>query len=60
MPAKRRPGQSNAEYEGGNDPNAQFLGTQSLSGGGDPTFVYRGLRTFWAWLDRVRGRGSAR
>lgn len=60
MPAQRRPGQSNSEYENGTDPNAQFLGTQSLYGGGDPTFVYRGLRALLAWLDRRRGRGATR
>ena len=30
---KRLPGQSNAEYARRPDPNAGFLGTQSLSGG---------------------------
>jgi hypothetical protein len=49
---KRLPGQSNAEYERRRDPNAQFLGTQSLQGGGDPSFVQRGLRAFLAWRDR--------
>lgn len=32
---KRLPGQSNADYEGHPDPNADFLGIQSHSGGGD-------------------------
>ena len=37
-PEKRLPGQSNADYERTRrDPNAEFLGTQSLVGGGDPT-----------------------
>lgn len=40
-PTQRRPGQSNAEYEHGPDPNADFLGTHSLFGGGDATWVFR-------------------
>ena len=41
-PEKRLPGQSNADYERARrDPNAAFLGTQSLVGGGDPTWVMR-------------------
>jgi hypothetical protein len=49
---KRLPGQSNAEFEGHRDPNADFLGTQSLHGGGDLSFVQRGLRAFLSWRDR--------
>ena len=51
---KRRPGQSNAEFEGRGDPNADFLGTHSLHSGGDPSFLYRGLRAFLSWRDRRR------
>ena len=41
-PGKRLPSQSNADYERErHDPNADFLGTQSVSGGGDPTWVMR-------------------
>ena len=41
-PEKRLPGQSNADYEKPrHDPNADFLGTQSVSGGADPTWVMR-------------------
>ena len=53
---KRLPGQSNADYEQRHDPNADFIGTQSLEGGGDPTFVYHALRAFMSWRDRRRGR----
>ena len=60
MPAKHLPGQRNSEYEGAKDPNAEFLGTQSLHGGGDPSFVYRALRALFSWRDRRRGRGSSR
>ncbi|WP_067824964.1 hypothetical protein [Actinomadura kijaniata] len=58
MPAaeKRLPGQSNAEYERRHNPNADFIGTQSLQGGGDPSFMIRGFR---ALLDRL-GRRKAR
>ena len=52
---KRLPGQSNADFEQRNDPNADFIGTQSLQGGGDLTFVYRALRAFMFWRDRRRG-----
>ncbi|MET7399423.1 hypothetical protein ABZS66_38670 [Dactylosporangium sp. NPDC005572] len=38
---KRIPGQTNAEYHSGPDPNLQFLGTHSLEGGGDPFWVGR-------------------
>jgi hypothetical protein len=33
-PRKRLPGQSNAEYAGRRDPNADFLGVQSVSSSG--------------------------
>ena len=55
---KRLPGQNNADYEDRKDPNSDFVGTQSLYGGGDPSLVYRGLRAFLSWLDRRRGRTS--
>ena len=51
---KRLPGQTNADYDGRTDPNAEFLGTQSLVGGGDESFVYRGIRALLSWLDRRR------
>jgi hypothetical protein len=54
-PEKRIPGQDNAAYER-RDPNADFLGTESLEGGADPSFVRRGLRAFLAWLDRRKQR----
>ncbi len=57
-PEKRLPGQSNAEYEHRQNPNAEFIGTQSLSGGGDPSLALRISRAFSAWLNRVRGRKS--
>jgi hypothetical protein len=56
--AKRLPGQDNAGHEGRKDPNSDFIGTQSLDGGSDPSFVYRGLRALLSWLDRRRGRRS--
>lgn len=53
--AKRLPGESNADYERRHkDPNSDFIGTQSLFGGGDPSFVLRALRAVSAWLDRRR------
>ncbi len=52
-PAKRIPGQSNAEYERGHsDPHAEFLGTQSPWGGGDPTWVMRAAQALSNWLRR--------
>ncbi|MCA1783854.1 MAG: hypothetical protein ABR616_17005 [Dermatophilaceae bacterium] len=52
-PEKRIPGQSNAQYERARtDPNAQFLGTQSLDGGGDLTWVMRAAKAFSDWLRR--------
>lgn len=57
---KRLPGQSNDDYEKRDDPNTQFLGTQSLYGGGDPTFVLRAMHAFFRWLDRRRGRRTTR
>ena len=53
---KRLPGQTNADYGRGKDPNAEFLGTQSLDGGGDDSFVYRGILAFISWRDRSRRR----
>ena len=57
-PEKRLPGQSNADFERIHDPNRGFIGTQSLHGGGDPSFAYRGFRAVLAWFDRRRGRTS--
>jgi hypothetical protein len=52
---KRIPGQTNAEYEysGKPDPNVQFLGTHSLVGGGDPSWVGR---LYNAIADRLAAR----
>ena len=57
-PKKRLPGQSNEQYEydGRPDPKADFLGTQSVSGGGDPTWVLRAVLAVAAWFGRRRGR----
>ncbi|MGK5550863.1 hypothetical protein ACSNOI_04550 [Actinomadura kijaniata] len=55
-PEKRLPGQSNAEFERRHDPNAAFVGTQSLNGGGDPSFMIRGFRALLTRLDRRRAR----
>ncbi|MQY05916.1 hypothetical protein [Actinomadura macrotermitis] len=55
-PEKRLPGQSNAEYERRRDPNADFIGMQSMAGGGDPTRAIRYSQAFFAWFNRVRGR----
>lgn len=51
---KRIPGQTNAEYEysGSLDPNAQFLGTHSSSGG-DMSWVGR---LYNAIADRIAAR----
>jgi hypothetical protein len=49
-PEKRLPGQSNADHERApRDPNAEFLGTQSLVGGGDPTWVMRAAKALFTW-----------
>ena len=49
-PEKRLPGQSNADFERARrDPNADFLGTQSLVGGGDPTWVMRAANALLSW-----------
>ena len=54
-PEKRVPGQSNADYERPRrDPNADFLGTQAVSGGGDPTWVMRASQVILDWLRRRR------
>ncbi len=57
-PEKRIPGQTNAEYERRRGPNANFIGTQSLQGGGDPSFVIRASQAFFACLNRRRDRKS--
>lgn len=52
-PEKRVPGQSNADYgRAQRDPNAEFLGTQSLVGGGDPTWVRRAAKALFTWRKR--------
>lgn len=52
-PEKRIPGQSNADYgRARNDPNAEFQGTHSLVGGGDPSWILRLVRGLFAWRDR--------
>ena len=49
-PERRLPGQSNADYERArSDPNAEFLGTQALVGGGDPTWVMRVANALLNW-----------
>ncbi len=49
-PEKRLPEQSNADFERARrDPNADFLGTQSLVGGGDPTWVMRAANALLNW-----------
>ncbi len=49
---KRIPGQTDAEYAGGPDPNAQFLGTHSQSGV-DTSWVGR---VYNAIADRIAAR----
>lgn len=58
-PRKRLPGQDNAAYQRSIDPNASFLGTHSLHGGGDLSFVQRAVSALLVWLDRRRGRRSS-
>jgi len=53
-PEKRLPGQTNADYERRDDPNAEFIGTHSLDGGGDLSFVHRALRALSSWRNRRR------
>ena len=60
MPEKRRPGQSNAEYEGRRpDPNADFLGAQSVDGGWDPTNIGRLVRAAMEWVRARRSRSTS-
>lgn len=55
-PEKRRPGQRNAEYDGPHpDPTAQFQGTHSLYGGGDPTWAMRLVQVVRSWFRRLGG-----
>ncbi|CAN7460232.1 hypothetical protein [Knoellia sp. LjRoot47] len=52
-PEKRLPGQSNADYERPRrDPNADFLGTHAVSGGGDPSQVMRVAQLILDWFGR--------
>lgn len=54
-PDKRIPGQRNADYDGPHsDPNADFIGTSSLYGGGDPTWAMRLVRAISGWWRRRR------
>lgn len=54
---KRLPGQSNADF-GRSNPNNEFIGTQSVAGGGDPSFALRLFRAIGAWRDRRRATRS--
>lgn len=50
---KRIPGQNSADYERGQgDVNAHFLGTQSLEGGTDPSWVLRAAKAISDWFRR--------
>lgn len=52
-PEKRIPGQSNADYERApSDPNARFLGTHSLQGGGDLTGLTKVGKALFDWWKR--------
>lgn len=52
-PEKRIPGQSNAEYgHAPSDPNAGFLGTHSLKGGGDLTGLTNVGKALVDWWKR--------
>jgi hypothetical protein len=55
-PEKRLPGQSNAEYDRGSDANADYLGTQSLHGGGDLSWVMKAADAVRRWLERRKTR----
>lgn len=55
-PEKRLPGQTNADYGRRRDANADFLGTQSLRGGGDPTWALRLVRALFERWDRRKNR----
>lgn len=56
-PEKRLPGQSNSDF-GRSNPNSEFIGTQSVYGGGDPSFGLRLFRAIGAWRDRRRATRS--
>lgn len=57
-PEQRRPGQSNAEFEGRGHAaqrvRADFIGTSSLYGGGDQSWALRFWRALFAWRDKRR------
>lgn len=58
-PEKRLPGQDNTSYERSRrDPNADFQGTHSLYGGGDPTWAKRLVDVVWDWRKRRRSAGQ--
>lgn len=57
-PRKRLPGESNGDFERSKDPNLDFIGTQSLYGGGDPGWMIRAMRAVSAWRDRRRGKDT--
>ncbi|MEN8707762.1 MAG: hypothetical protein ABF306_16630 [Nocardioides marinisabuli] len=62
-PEQRRPGQSNADFEGRDRASrgvtGSFLGTSSLHGGGDPSWALRLWRALFAWRDERRARPGA-
>jgi hypothetical protein len=51
-PEKRLPGQSNAEYGGRPDPNAEYLVTQSLHSSWELSWVMRAVRAVFRWFGR--------
>ena len=51
-PEKRLPGQSNAEYGGRPNPNAEFLVTQSLHSNWDLSWVTRAVGAVFRWFGR--------
>jgi hypothetical protein len=57
-PEKRLPGQSNEDFGKSKDPNSDFIGTQSLYGGGDPGWMIRAMRAVSDWRDRRRDKGT--
>lgn len=53
-PEKRVPGQSNEDYGRGGDPNAPFVHTRALYGGGDLSFGARLMDAIVSWRRRRR------
>ena len=55
-PEKRLPGQSNAEYGGRPDPNAEFVVAQFLHSSWDLSWIMRASKAVFRWFGRRHRR----